>query len=246
MMNFKLEVCVDSLESAINAQEGGAHRIELCNSLFEGGTTPSSGTIISVRNNLSIDLHVIIRPRGGDFLYTDPEYDIMRRDIEICGEYGVNGIVIGILMEDGEIDVERTAKLIDLAKPMTATFHRAFDMCADPLRGLQDVISTGASRLLTAGHTNSAFEGMELIRRLIKKSGKKIIVMPGSGINETNIQKIAGNTGAKEFHLSGKKAVESGMIFRRDEINIGYTPGYSKQITDIQKIKNIVDILKMI
>ncbi len=245
-MNFKLEVCVDSVESAINAQDGGAHRIELCNNLLEGGTTPSSGTISSVRNNLSIDLHVIIRPRSGDFLYTDLEYDIMRRDIEICGEYGVDGIVIGILMSDGEIDIERTAKMIELAKPMTATFHRAFDMCTDPLRGLHDVISTGASRLLTAGQTNSANEGMDLIRKLIKKSGKRIIIMPGSGINESNIEQIARSTGATEFHLSGRKAIESGMIFRKEEINIGYTPGFSKQVTDFQKIKNIIDILKMI
>ena len=245
-MDFKLEICADSVESAVNAQAGGADRIELCNSLFEGGTTPSSGAISSARDNLSIDLHVIIRPRGGDFLYTDPEYDIMRRDIEICGEYGVNGIVIGILRPDGEIDVERTAKLVDLARPMTATFHRAFDMCTDPFRGLQDVISTGASRLLTSGQKNSAVEGMDLISKLVNKSGTRIIIMPGSGINESNIEKIAVSTGATEFHLSGRETTDSGMIFRREGINIGETPAFSKKIADPQKIKNIIDILKMI
>jgi len=245
-MDFKLEICVDNVESAVNAQAGGADRIELCNSLFEGGTTPSGGAISSARDNLSIDLHVIIRPRGGDFLYTDPEYDIMRRDIEICGEYGVNGIVIGILRPDGEIDVDRTAKLINLARPMTATFHRAFDMCTDPFRGLQDVISTGASRLLTSGQRNSADEGMDLISKMIKKSGTRIIIMPGSGINKSNIKKIAKSTGATEFHLSGRETTESGMIFRREGINIGETPGFSKKVADPQKIKNIIDILKMI
>ena len=245
-MDFKLEICVDSVESAVNAQAGGADRIELCNSLFEGGTTPSSGAISSARDNLSIDLHVIIRPRGGDFLYTDPEYDIMRRDIEICGEYGVNGIVIGILRPDGEIDVERTAKLVDLARPMTATFHRAFDMCTDPFRGLQDVISTGASRLLTSGQKNSAVEGMDLISKLVNKSGTRIIIMPGSGINESNIGKIAISSGATEFHLSGRETTDSGMIFRREGIIIGETPSFSKKIADPQKIKNIIDILKMI
>jgi copper homeostasis protein len=244
-MNFKLEVCVDSVESAINAQAGGAHRIELCNSLFEGGTTPSSGAISAARANISIDLHVIIRPRGGDFLYTDPEYDIMRRDIEICGEYGVNGIVIGILRPDGEIDVERNAKLIDLARPMTATIHRAFDMCTDPFRGLQDVISTGASRLLTSGQRNSAVEGMDLISKLVKKSGTRIIIIPVSGINESNIEKIAIRTGATEFHLSGRETTDSGMIFRREGINIGETPGFTKKVADSQRIKNIIDILKM-
>ncbi len=245
-MEFKIEICVDSVESAVNAQAAGANRIELCNSLFEGGTTPSSGIVSSARENLSIDLHVIIRPRGGDFLYSDLEYDIMRRDIDICGEYGVDGIVIGMLRPDGEIDVERTAKLIDLARPMTATFHRAFDMCADPLHGLQDVISSGSSRLLTSGQNNLAVEGIELIKKLVQKAGTKLIIMPGSGINESNIEQIARSTGATEFHLSGREATESGMIFRREGINIGETPGFSKKVADPQKIKNIIDILKLI
>jgi len=150
-MEFKLEICVDSAISALNAQSAGADRIELCDNLGEGGTTPGYGMIISARNNLSIGIHVLIRPRGGDFLYSDTEYDIMRRDIELCGENGIDGIVTGILLPDGTIDVERTARLIEFAYPMTATFHRAFDMCADPVRGIEDVIATGASRLLTSG-----------------------------------------------------------------------------------------------
>jgi copper homeostasis protein len=245
-MEFLIEICVDSVESAVYAQEAGADRIELCNSLSDGGTTPSSGVISSARENLSIDLNVIIRPRGGDFLYSDPEYDIMRRDIEICGEYGINGIVIGILRTDGEIDIERTAKLIELAQPMTTTFHRAFDMCSDPMRGLQDVISSGAIRLLTSGQKNTAAEGTDLIKKLIEKAASKIIIMPGSGIDELNIEKIALSTGAKEFHLSGRKLIESSMTFRRDYIIIDKVSGLSRKVADLQKIKKMINILKMI
>ncbi len=248
-MDFRLEICVDSVESAVNAQTGGADRVELCGGLAEGGTTPSYGMILSVRNNLSIDLNVIIRPRGGDFLYSDTEYDIMRRDIELCGECGVNGIVIGILLSDGEIDTERTAKLVELSNPMTITFHRAFDMCSDPFRGLQDIISAGATRLLTSGHRNKAAEGAELIGKLLKKAGSRIIVMPGSGLNESNIAEVARITGASEFHLSVRNITESEMIFRREGMTIGGVPDipeFSRKIADPDRIKNIINILKMI
>ena len=204
-MKFKLEICVDSVESAINAQSAGADRIELCDNLIEGGTTPGYGTIISARNNLDIRLHVIIRPRGGDFLYSDLEYDIMRRDIEICGESGVDGIVTGILLPGGNIDVERTAKLIEFAYPMSVTFHRAFDMCMRSGQGLEDVIATGASRLLTSGLKNKPSDGIELIRQLVIQAGDRIIIMPGGGIDETNAALIITATKATEFHLTGRK-----------------------------------------
>ncbi len=164
-MKFKLEICVDNIDSAITAQEAGADRVELCNNLPEGGTTPGLGTIRTVRANISIGLHVIIRPRGGDFLYSASDFEIMKRDIEICGENGVDGIVVGILLPDGNIDVERTARLIELSRPMSATFHRAFDLSCDPLKGLEDVISTGAHRLLTSGQRNKAEEGLQLIHQ---------------------------------------------------------------------------------
>jgi copper homeostasis protein len=247
-MNFKLEICVDSVESAINAQAAGADRIELCNSLGEGGTTPGSGTIAFVRNNLTIGLHVIIRPRGGDFLYSDPEYDIMRREIDICGECGVEGIVLGILEPDGKIDVERTARLIEIGRPMSATFHRAFDMCNDPFKGLNDVISTGADRLLTSGQKNKAEDGICLIHNLIQNAGKRIIIMPGSGINESNIGFIARGTGASEFHLTGRKIIDSEMIFRRQNIIMGGASGipeFSRKVTDPDMIRSIIYNLKM-
>lgn len=248
-MNFKLEICVDTVESAIDAQDAGADRVELCNNLFEGGTTPGYGTILSSRNNLNIRLNVIIRPRGGDFLYSDLEYDIMRRDIDICGKCGVDGIVLGILRSEGSVDVERTAKLIEFAHPMSVTFHRAFDMCSDPIQGLEDVIASGAKRLLTSGQKDKAEEGAELISQLIVQAGDRITVMPGSGINESNIAWIARVTGANEFHLSGRKVIESKMIFRKQGISMGGTtdiPEFSRKAADPEKIKSIVNILKMI
>jgi copper homeostasis protein len=248
-MKFKLEICVNSVESAINAQDAGADRVELCDNLIEGGTTPSYGSIVSARYNLSIGLHVIIRPRGGDFLYSDLEYDSMRRDIEICGESGVDGIVTGILLPGGKIDIERTARLFEFAYPMSTTFHRAFDMGSDPVQGLEDVISTGASRLLTSGLKNKAQDGIELIRQLIIQSGDRLIIMPGSGIDETNAALIITATKAREIHLTGRSIIESGMIFRRQGINMGGVTGvpeFSRKVADTERIKKIISILKMI
>ena len=248
-MQFKLEICADSVESAINAQMAGADRIELCENLAEGGTTPSFGTILSARNSLVINLNVIVRPRGSDFLYSDMEYDIMRRDIEVCGETGVDGIVIGILRADGTIDVERTANLVELARPMSVTFHRAFDMCADPEKALEDVISTGAERLLTSGQRNSAQDGVDLLKALVKLAGERIIIMPGGGINESNIASIARISDAKEFHMTGRSVIESEMSFRKPGISMGGISGFpefSRKIADQQKIRNIIEILKLI
>jgi copper homeostasis protein len=157
--------------------------------------------------------------------------------------------MIGILQPDGEIDAERTAKLVELANPMVVTFHRAFDMCADPFRGLQDIISAGAARLLTSGHRNKASEGAELIGKLVKKAGSRIIIMPGSGLNESNIAEVARITGASEFHLSVRNISESEMIFRRDGIRIGSVPDkpeFLRKVADPERIKNIIKILKMI
>lgn len=248
-MNFLLEICVDTVESAIEAQNAGAHRIELCDNLFEGGTTPSYGTILSARSNLNIGLNVIIRPRGGDFLYSDLEYDIMRREIDFCGECNIDGVVLGILRSGGAVDVERTAKLVESASPMSVTFHRAYDMCSDPFEGLEDVIATGAARLLTSGQKDKAQDGAELISQLINQAENRIVIMPGSGINETNIARIARVTGAKEFHLTGRKVINSDMIFRRQGISMGGAtdiPEFSRKVADPEKIKSIINILNLI
>lgn len=246
-MDCKLELCVDSVESAMIAQSAGAYRVELCDNLIEGGTTPSYGSISSARHNLDIDLHVLIRPRGGDFLYSDLELDIMRRDIDICGECGVNGIVTGVLCSGGTVDIERTSRLIELAHPMTVTFHRAFDMCADPLQSLEDVIATGAKRLLTSGQANRVKDGIKLISQLVSQAGDRIIIMPGGGIDDTNIIAILFKTNVKEIHLTGRKSVNSEMRFRRDGIRMGSTPElteFTRKVADMEKIREILNILK--
>jgi len=248
-MEFKLEICVDNVESAMLAQYAGADRVELCNNLQEGGTTPGLGMINSARNNLCIGLNVIIRPRGGDFLYSDLEYDIMCKEIEVCGECGADGVVLGILLPGGEIDTERTAKLVELARPMSVTFHRAFDMCNDPFKGLEDVIASGADRLLTSGQKNKAEDGIVLINDLVAKADDRIIIMPGSGINAINILTIARATGAKEFHLTGRKVTESDMIFRRPGISMGGSsdlPEFSRKVADPDLIRSIINNLKLI
>jgi copper homeostasis protein len=248
-MKFKVEICVDNIVSAIIAQESGADRIELCGSLPEGGTTPGLGTIRSVREKVSIGLHVIIRPRGGDFLYSNAEYEIMKRDIEICGENGVDGVVLGILLPDGNIDIDRTARLIELSRPMSATFHRAYDLTDDPLKNLEGVISTNANRLLTSGQRNKAEDGLELISKLIEIADERIIIMPGSGIGESNIRLIANNTKAREFHLTGRKNIDSGMIFRREDVSLGGSydqSEFTRKIADGEVIRSIISTLKLI
>jgi len=244
-MEYKLEICVDNIESALTAQSSGAHRIELCDNLFEGGTTPGYGVIVSARHNLTIDVNVIIRPRGGDFLYSDNEFDVMRRDIDLCGETGIDGIVTGILRKDGSIDVDRTARLIEYARPMNTTFHRAFDMCDDPIRGLDDVISTGAARLLTSGQKNSAIEGAGLISQLVIQARNRIIIMPGAGLNESNILRIAKLTGAVEFHLTGRKEIDSEMVYRKQGVSMGSQnmSEFNRKVADGEKIKKIVAML---
>ncbi|NLN30447.1 MAG: copper homeostasis protein CutC [Bacteroidales bacterium] len=245
-MNYKLEICVDSVESAINAQKGGAVRVELCDNLPEGGTTPSYGTILNARQNLDILLHVIIRPRGGDFLYSSLEYETMLRDIEMCGEIGADGIVIGLLNADGTIDVERTQQLVKAADTMAVTFHRAFDMCSDPLKGLEDIILTGATRILTSGQKDTVPLGADLISTLVKQAGERISIMPGSGLDESNIAEMARITGAREFHLTGRKNLESRMKFRREGIPMGGFPDipeFSRKVADPERIRNIINIL---
>lgn len=246
-MDFKLEICVDSVESAIIAQEAGADRLELCCALTEGGLTPGYGLIKSVLSNTDIPVHVLIRPRGHDFLYTDNEFEVIRKDMELCGESGAHGVVIGLLNADGTIDIERTSLLADFARPMSVTFHRAFDVCSDPFRALEDIISTGADRLLTSGQKPTALEGASLIKSLVKKASGRLIVMPGGGINEGNAEEIAIITGAKEFHLSAGKTTESAMNFRNENIIKVITgSGYSGKTVSREIIAAIKEKLKKI
>lgn len=246
-MSLVVEICTDSVESATIAEAAGAGRIELCSALTEGGVTPSAGLIEAVRRETNIRLHVLIRPRSGDFLYNDTEFSVMRRDIDTAGECGADGIVTGILRSDGSIDIERTALLAEYASPMALTFHRAFDLCRDPKKGLEDIIAAGASRILTSGQAKNAIEGASLIRSMISDAAGRIIIMPGGGIDEYNIAMLANSTGAAEYHLSGRKQRESMMTFRRKGVYMGdprLQSEYTLKTADSERISSVIMILR--
>lgn len=214
----KIEIVVYNIESALKAQEGGADRIELCDNPGEGGTTPSSGTIEAVRQNVNLDVYVMIRPRGGDFHYNNYEFHSMKRDISQCQKISVDGVVFGILNPDGTIDKKRCKELIDKTKPLKVTCHRAFDMTRDPFEALEDCIEVGFDRILTSGHQAQALKGADLIGELIKKANGRIAIMPGSGVNENTVQEILSKSNATEIHFSATSSRESGMIYRNPSI----------------------------
>lgn len=212
------ELVVYNIESAFKAQEGGADRIELCDNPADGGTTPAMGTVEVVRQNVTLDVYVMIRPRGGDFCYSSYEFHGMKRDIFQFQKLGVDGFVFGILNPDGTLDKKRCKELIDKAKPLKATCHRAFDMTRDPFEALEDCIEVGFERVLTAGQRPKALEGSDLIRQLIEKAGSRIKIMPGSGVNEQTVKEIVSRTGAKEIHFSATSEQVSPMTFRNEAI----------------------------
>ena len=199
-----LEVIAFTISDCNLAQQTGADRIELCADPAQGGTNPSYGFIKAARHILDIDLFVMIRPRGGDFIYSSEEYKIMQEDIKVCKQRGCDGIVLGILDSDGRVDKARCKRLVELSYPLSVTFHRAFDRVADPFRSLEDIINIGCERILTSGQKDTAETGAELIKTLIQKAGDRIIIMPGSGIRGNNISSLAEKTGAREFHSSAR------------------------------------------
>lgn len=215
---MKVEIVVYNIVSAIQAQNGGADRIELCDNPSEGGTTPSYGSIELLRKKLSIEIYVMIRPRGGDFCYSDDEFSTMQHDIEMCKQLNVAGVVFGILTPDGKIDTKRCKKLIELARPMKVTCHRAFDMTKDPFEALEDCISIGFDRILTSGQQPQAIKGVELIHKLIQKSAGRISIMPGSGVNEETVSEIITKTGASEIHFSAVSFDRSKMVYQNTAI----------------------------
>lgn len=216
-----IEVCVDSVASAVAAERGGANRIELCGSLIEGGITPSAGLIAAVRSAVQLPLHVMIRPRGGDFCYDDSEFDVMRRDLTMARQLKVSGAVFGILDADGSIDVARTRQLVEMARPLETTFHRAFDMAADLSHALEAVCATGANRLLTSGGEPTSLKGVEKIAQLVQQSGGRIVVMPGSGIKPESARGLVERTGATEIHVGLRAAIPSPMRSRKSGISMG-------------------------
>jgi copper homeostasis protein len=224
-----VEISADSVASAVAAERGGAARIELGSALSEGGLTPSVGLIETTRAAVKFDIHVMIRPRAGDFCYDDHEFDAMRRDIHSVKRLGANGIVIGILDSNGKIDIGRTRELVDLARPLDVTFHRAFDMTCDLLQALEDVCSAGADRILTSGGERNAWEGRSIITQLVKQAQGRITIMPGSGIKPQNARSLVEHTGVQEIHAGLKSSLDSPMLFRNPRISMGDVEGREYQ-----------------
>ncbi|XP_035124649.1 copper homeostasis protein cutC homolog isoform X2 [Callithrix jacchus] len=260
---FLMEVCVDSVESAVNAERGGADRIELCSGLSEGGTTPSMGVLQVVKQSVQIPVFVMIRPRGGDFLYSDREIEVMKADIRLAKLYGADGLVFGALTEDGHIDKE-----LSICRPLPVTFHRAFDMVHDPMAALETLLTLGFERVLTSGCDSSALEGLPLIKRLIEQAKGRIVVMPGitwdaklhkkllsqeadsgGGITDKNLQRILEGSGATEFHCSARSTRDSGMKFRNLSVAMGVSLScseYSLKVADVTKVRTLNAIAKNI
>jgi copper homeostasis protein len=243
----RVEICVDSATGAFAAERAGADRVELCDNLMEGGTTPSAGTIKVARRGLKIGLQVIVRPRGGDFLYSAEELEVMRQDILMAKQLGADGVVIGCLTSEGDIDRTHTGELIALARPLNVTFHRALDMCRDPNKGLEDLIELGIERVLTSGQEANCLEGMELIASLQKQAAGRILVMPAGGITPRNIHRIVSHTGVTEVHLSARRTVESAMAYRNSSVFMGGTlrpPEFSWKTTDEGAVRRVVESLR--
>ena len=310
MIMYKFEICANSVESCVEAQRGGADRVELCAGIPEGGTTPSYGDIVMAKRvlngvdplglrplplrqgenigqpqfvsrplrqgenigqpqfvssslrqgeniglfqfdgtsmrdgeNKRTKLHVIIRPRGGDFLYSDLERQIMLEDVRMARQLGVDGVVFGALLPNGDIDMDFMQQLMAESEGMSVTFHRAFDVCRDPFEALEQIIELGCDRILTSGQMPKAEEGVDLLKQLVDKAGDRIIIMPGCGVNVSNIARIAEETGAKEFHFSARSKRDSGMQFRRSRVSMGGTvtiDEYSRDVTDAVKVAETI------
>jgi copper homeostasis protein len=247
MDRVTFEACIGSAEAAIAAQQGGADRVELCANLLEGGTTPSAGSIRLARQHIDIGLQVMIRPRGGDFCYSQVEFEIMKYDIDMAKKLGADGVVIGILLPNGTVDRERVGELVELARPMNITFHRAFDMARDPHQALEALIALGVDRVLTSGQEITAFEGMDLIASLVQEAADRIVVMPGGGIHERNIQKIVERTGVKEVHAGAPVTVPSTMEYRNPNCFMGgelRPPEFVLEVTDPGRIRAMLASLR--
>lgn len=244
---MKIEVCIDSVESALTAQEAGADRVELCQNLFEGGTTPSSGMIQQVRSRVSLGVQVIIRPRGGDFLYSDLEYEVMKDDILRAKSLGADGIVLGLLNADGTVDRDRTAALIELSRPLNITFHRAFDMTRDLFEALETLIELGVERVLTSGAEPTVWDGVDTVRELVQRAGDRIIILPGGGIHERNVEKIVAATGVKEIHASASHTISSDMNFTNNHCFMGKAlrpAEYGRSVASLDRLNFYLKTLK--
>lgn len=239
-----IEICANSAQSCVEAEAGGAKRVELCAGIPEGGTTPSYGEIrMAQRLTSKIDINVIIRPRGGDFLYTEAEIGSMLLDIELCKQLGVHGVVFGCLTKEGDIDVPLMRRVIETAAPLSVTCHRAFDVCRDPFRAMEELIDLGCDRILTSGQQSDAVKGIPMIKQLVERADDRIIIMPGCGVREENIALIEQETGAKEFHTSARSVLYSRMEYRNEQVPMGsnvVTSEFETVQTDREKVKRVV------
>ncbi len=246
---FELEICAGNIQSVIAADKGGADRVELCDNLIEGGTTPSLGTISLAKDLSEIDVFPIIRPRGGDFVYDDVEQEIMLRDVKIAVEHGADGIVIGALKSDGNINYDLCCKLIEVAKGIPITFHRAFDHCRNPFDALDILLKMGVKRLLTSGQQNTAIEGADLIAELQHRAGKQLVVMAGSGVDENNINELATKTHVKAFHASLRCVYKQETVFSRNEVRFNGTKDLKENqlmVSSLERIKRVIKKLENI
>jgi copper homeostasis protein len=245
---MKLEVCVENLSSALIAQENGATGIEFCDNLLQGGTTPSAGAIRKAKELLKIPFHVMIRPRGGDFYYSDVEFQIMKEDICFVKSLGVYGIVLGFLTKDGVIDVQKTRECIQLARPMHITFHRAFDVSKDLLKSLETLIELGVDRILTSGGESSALEGLEVIEELVKQADNRIQILPGGGITRRNLKRIVEKCNVPEIHMAIPKTLPSEMVFRNSRVFMGtaiLTSEFELTVADGNVVRDVVNDLSL-
>lgn len=247
MNHYLFEVCANSVESCLAAQAGGADRVELCAGIPEGGTTPSYGDIATARELLThTRLHVIIRPRGGDFLYTPLEQRIMLKDIENARRLGADGVVFGCLTPEGDIDIALMKQLLEAAQGMSVTFHRAFDVCRQPKQALETLIQLGCHRILTSGAQPTAEQGIPLLKELQAQADRRIILLAGCGVNENNIARIASETGIREFHFSAREQLTSGMQFRNEAVSMGGTvciDEYSRPVTTAERVRKTIGAL---
>ena len=245
-MSRILEVCIGSVESAKAARDGGAARVELCSALEIGGITPSPGLMQQVRRVEGIKMHVLIRPRGGDFLYDEDEVRCMEQDIVAARECGADGVVIGALTADGDIDIATCRRLIEKAQGMSITFHRAFDMCNNPMKALEDIIALGCHRILTSGQAATAEKGIPMLSELVKVADGRIIIMPGCGVNSGNACNILDSCHCNEIHASARKSVGSGMIYRHSGVSMGNPDSdeFARKETDANEVKAIVEAIR--
>lgn len=239
---YKLEVIAFTIESCLLIEQAGAHRIELCDNPADGGTTPSYGFLKEARKKTSLDLYPMIRPRGGDFLYSDEEFHMMKKDVQLCKELGCEGVVIGLLNRDGTIDQKRTAALVELAYPMGVTFHRAFDRVRDGMEALETLINIGCERILTSGLTPNVTESISFLTELVKAADERIIIMPGSGVRSSNIAALAQQTGATEFHTSARTTIASRMNY----LNPAMSEELKSVIVDEEEVKKTIEALKSV